>query len=63
MPTTPATADTTAERHWPVEMATSQPPTACTCDQMSSTHSGTTRKVMNLRMVLMPLLRSDTVFL
>ena len=52
-----------AERHWPVETATSQPPTACTCDQMSSTHSGTTRKVMNLRMVLMPLLRSDTVFL
>ena len=28
MPTTPATAETTAERHWPVVTAVSQPPTA-----------------------------------
>ena len=46
-----------------VEMATFQPPTVRTCDQMSSTQSGTTRKVMNFRIVLMPLFRSDTVFL
>ena len=49
--------------HSPVEMATFQPPTVRTCDQMSSTQSGTTRKVMNFRIVLMPLFRSDTVFL
>ncbi len=63
MPTTPATADITAERHSPVETAAFHPPTAFICDQMSSTHNGTTRKVMNFRIVLMPLLRSETVFL
>ena len=63
MPTTPATAETTACRHSPVEIATDQPPTVWICERMSSTHSGTTRKVMNLRIVLMPLFRSDTVFL
>ena len=63
MPTTPATAETTAWRHSPVAMATPHPPTVLICDQTSSAHRGTTRKVMNFRMVLMPLFRSETVFL
>ena len=63
MPTTPATADTMACRHSPEAIAAFHPPTVLICDQTSSTHSGTTRNVMNFRIVLMPLFRSDTVFL
>ena len=63
MPTTPATAETTACRHWPGARACDQPPTAFICDQTSSTHNGTTMKVMTFRIVLMPLFKSEVVFL
>lgn len=63
MPTTPATDETTACRHAPLAMAADQPPTVFICVRMSRMHSGTTRNVMNLRIVLMPLLRSETFFL
>ena len=63
MPTTPATEETTAWSHSPVAMALCQPPTVRICVTMSSMHSGTTRNVMNLRIVLMPLFRSETFFL
>ena len=50
-------------RHSPEAIAAFHLPTVLICDQTSSTHSGTTRNVMNFRIVLMPLFRSDTVFL
>ena len=61
MPTTPATAETTASRHCPVAIAAFHPPTRFIWESTSSTHNGTTRNVMNLRIVLMPSCKSDFV--
>ena len=63
MPTTPATADTTACRQAPVARAVWKPPTVRIWVKMSSRQRGMTTMVMTLRMVLMPSFRSEWTFL